>query len=129
MPHRSRRWLAFLVVAIIMISAQGVNVVGAQPAPQVLINRFMPTLRSGPEWVELFNPNPVDVDVSGWKIDDNTISAPQTTLAAGAVIPANGLLVVSLTTNILIDTTSDAAQLLDAAGNTVDIHTYSSATT
>jgi hypothetical protein len=129
MPLSSRSWRAFLIVStLLIVCTQAVIVTSAPPTPQILINEFMPKPSSGPEWVELFNPNPVDVDLSGWKIDDNTISAPQTAIGAGVVIPANGLLLVSLTTNILNDTTPDAAQLLDGSGNTVDIQTYSSAT-
>ena len=80
----------------------------------ILINEFMPKPSSGGEWVELFNPNPFDVDLSGWKIDDDTIGGSQTTIGAGTSIPANALVIVQLAANILNDTGSDAAQLLDA---------------
>src|SRR5262245_10573559 len=129
MSSRSRLWFSLLVVVtVLVISTQGVIVTGAAPAPQILINEFMPRPSTGAEWVELFNPNPIDVDLSGWKVDDDTISPPQTTIGAGVIIPANSLLVVLLTTNILNDTGSDAVQLLDLTGNPGDIEPYSSAT-
>ena len=56
------------------------------------------------EWVELFKSESDDLDIGNWKIDDDTIGGSQTTIAAGTLIPANGLLVVALTTNILNDT-------------------------
>jgi hypothetical protein len=64
-------------------------------SPAILINEFMPKPSSGAEWVELYNPNPFDVDIGGWKIDDDTIGGSQTTIGAGTLLPANGLLVVS----------------------------------
>ena len=60
----------------------------------VLINEFMPNTGADtttPEWVELFNPNPFSVDVSGWKIVDDTIGHPQTTISAGSVMSAEQL--------------------------------------
>src|SRR5262245_46929998 len=98
MPFRFRPWRTFLAVSVLLIVYTQVAIVtSAQPTPQILINEFMPRPSSGSEWVELFNPNPVDIDLGGWKIDDNTISAPQTAIGAGIVIPANGLLLISLT--------------------------------
>src|SRR5689334_18891591 len=83
MPLRSRPWRTFLLASLLFIVyAQVAIVTSAPPTPQILINEFMPRPSSGSEWVELFNPNPVDIDLSGWKIDDNTISAPQTAIGA-----------------------------------------------
>jgi hypothetical protein len=69
MPLSSRSWRAFLIVStLLIVYTQAAIVTSAPPAPQILINEFMPRPSSGPEWVELFNPNPVDIDLSGWKI-------------------------------------------------------------
>ena len=47
----------------------------AQPQllTHVLINEFMPAPTPGhEEWLELYNPGESAVDISGWKIDDDT---------------------------------------------------------
>src|SRR5262245_34050864 len=122
MPLHSRR-LCLLLAAPIMCALLFTQApVARSSSPIVLINEFMPRPSSGPEWVELFNPNPFDVDLGGWKIDDDTIGGPQTTIGAGTLIPANGLLVISLSTSILNDSGTDAAQLLDPGGAVVDGH-------
>jgi hypothetical protein len=68
MPVRSRRFVSLLLmvcgIALLMRPATALS-----SSPVVLINEFMPRPSSGaPEWVELFNPNPMLIDVSGWKI-------------------------------------------------------------
>ncbi|HEX9440076.1 MAG TPA: lamin tail domain-containing protein, partial [Roseiflexaceae bacterium] len=127
MPLRTRHPVAVLALAIVFGLLVLQAPIARSSAPVVLINEFMPRPSSGAEWVELFNPSPFDVDVSCWKIDDDTIGGSQTTIPEGTIIPANGLLVVALTTNILNDSGSDAAQLLDGGGSMVDRHDYSSA--
>jgi hypothetical protein len=127
MPVRSRHLVALFL--LIYALAPPVRPLAARSStPVILINEFMPKPSSGVEWVELYNPNPFDVDLGGWKLDDETVGGSQTTIAAGTLIGASGLLVVSLATSILNDTGTDAAQLLDSSGATVDIYAYSSAT-
>src|SRR5258705_7744928 len=116
MPVRSRRVISLLLtvcgIAMLVRPAMALS-----SSPVVLINEFMPNTGADlttAEWVELFNPNPFSVGVSGWKIVDDTISHPQTTIGAGSVMSPNSLLVVLLTTNVLNNTRSDAVQLLDA---------------
>lgn len=128
MPIRSRRIFSLLLVACGLALMLRPAAALSSSSPVVLINEFMPRPSSGVEWVELFNPNPYDLDIGNWKIDDDTIGGSQTTIAAGTLIPANGLLVISLSTNILNDSGTDVAQLLDAGGASVDSHSYSSAT-
>ena len=99
---RSRRVVMLLLMACgIALILRPVAALSSSSA--VLINEFMPNTGADttmPEWVEFFNPNPFAVDVSGWKIVDDTISHPQTTISAGSVMQPNSLLVVFLTTNI-----------------------------
>jgi hypothetical protein len=127
MSIRSRHLVGlFLLICVLALPAR--PSAARSTTPVLLLNEFMPKPSSGAEWVELFNPNPFDVDVGGWKLDDETVGGSQTTIVNGTLIGANGLLVVSLATNILNDTGTDAAQLLDASGATIDIYAYSSAT-
>jgi hypothetical protein len=85
----------------------------------ILINEVMPAPSSGPEWVELYNPSDTAIDVSGWRIDDDTPGGTQTTIGAGSVVPAGGYLVVSLTSAIL-NNTGDSVTVIDADGGTID---------
>ena len=85
----------------------------------ILINEVFPAPSSGPEWVELYNTSATDVDVSGWRIDDDTPGGTQTTIPAGSIIAPNTVLVVAITSAIL-NNTGDAVVLLDASGTQVD---------
>lgn len=85
----------------------------------ILINEVLPAPSSGPEWVELYNTSATAVDVSGWRIDDDTPGGTQTTIPAGSVIAPNAVLAVAITTAIL-NNTGDSAVLLDASGAQVD---------
>src|SRR3954453_860275 len=97
-------------------------------SPVVLINEFMPRPSSGaPEWVELYNPNPILIDVSGWKIDNSSVGGTQMLFPAGSLIQSNSLLVITRTGDIL--GVSDTIQLLDVSNNPIDTNIYINATT
>src|SRR6476661_1476828 len=126
MPIRFRRIFSLLLIVcgftLLLRPAAALS-----SSSVVLISEFMPNTGADlttPEWVELFNPNPFSVDVAGWKIVDDTISHPQTTIGAGSVMLPNSLLVVFLTTNILNNTGSDAVQLLDLSAVSIDSYAY-----
>jgi hypothetical protein len=49
------------------------------------------------DWIEIYNPNPVQVDLTGYKIYDgggNSGTKPKLGFPAGAVVPANGFYVI-----------------------------------
>jgi Lamin Tail Domain len=127
MSLQSRRWFALVIIFTLLIVCLEEGIITrAAPAPRILINEFFP----GPnttsnEWVELFNPNPFDVPLTGWKIDDDTIGGTQIVVPAGTVLQSNTLLVFSRSGNIL--NSSDAVQLLDGNDTIVDSYTYVSA--
>ena len=85
----------------------------------ILINEVLPAPSSGPEWVELYNTSDSAVDVSGWRIDDDTPGGTQTTIPAGSIIAPQTVLAVAITTAIL-NNTGDSIVLLDASGAQVD---------
>jgi hypothetical protein len=70
MSLRPRRWFSLAVAFIALIFfVDHVLISRAAPTQQVWINEFMPRPNTGgKEWVELFNPNPIAVDLTGWKI-------------------------------------------------------------
>ena len=71
----------------------------------VFINEFMPSNAStiiGPDgaycdWIELYNTNNSEVDLSGYGISDSATQPLKYTLPAGTKIPANGVLLIYCT--------------------------------
>ena len=60
-----------------------------------IVNEVLPYPASGPEWVELYNPNSSEIDISGWKLNKaNTLGGSPKTFPAGTEIPAYGYLVI-----------------------------------
>src|SRR5687768_2190473 len=126
MPVRSRRVISLLLmvcgIALILRPAAALS----SSSPVVLINEFM----AGPnstsmEWVELFNPNTVAVDISGWKIDDDTINTTHISVPAGTILPSNSLLVFPRSGNLFNIT--DTVQLLDNGNFVIDRYDYTNA--
>jgi hypothetical protein len=128
MPVRSRRIFSLLLVACglaLMLHPAAAH----SSAPVVLINEFVPDPSGSDinkEWVELFNPNPVAVNISNWKIDDNNTSGSEapTIIDSNITISSNSLLVITLTGSLLGNGVADTIQLLDATGNQIDSYDY-----
>lgn len=113
----------------------------ATPSPTVyasgiVINEFLPKpasdwnhdllINSDDEWIELYNSNPLDVDMSGWQLDDiaNGGSAPYI-FPDGSVISANGfLLFYKADTNIALNDTGDQIRLLFPDSTVADALTF-----
>ena len=76
------------------------NYVGTPPGP--IINEFMAINRrsvlnpfgSYSDWVELYNPNPFPIDMSGMKLMDDSSASSAWSFPSGVVIESNGYLVV-----------------------------------
>ncbi len=102
-------WL--LIAALQPIHAQ---------SPPVLINEVMHYPSSGAEWIELYNPGTVPVNLSGWRIDDSVIGGPHTLIGEGVVIAPASLLVIPLTSAILNNNDPDRVILSDPTGQVID---------
>ncbi|TFG29979.1 lamin tail domain-containing protein, partial [Candidatus Thorarchaeota archaeon] len=109
------------------------NFVPSGSGDDILINEFLPdpnTLYTE-EWIELYNPLDVDVDISGYIIDDliGGGTSPYT-IPAGTVIPAHGyLLFYQSTTNLALNNAGDDVNFINPDGVTVlDSFTYGSST-
>jgi hypothetical protein len=89
------------------------------------------------EWVELYNPGAVDVDVSGWVLESGTSSySGSGTIPAGTVVAAGDWLVVGQTGIAEVDvlapgftlgnagSSSDAVRLTNCSGVVVDTVVY-----
>jgi hypothetical protein len=93
--RRSILILTILVMLWVFVTGRAYT---ADP-PAVLINEFMPAPASGPEWVEIVNCGDTPLDVSGWRIDDDTPGGSQTTIPSDTIIPPYSLLVIELKTS------------------------------
>jgi hypothetical protein len=86
------------------------------------------------EYIELYNANDFDVDLSGWRLDDmddglraSPDGSPPYTLPAGAAIPARGfLLLFRSQTGIVLNNDGDWVRLLRPDGVVVEATEYSS---
>jgi hypothetical protein len=71
------------------------------------------------EWVELYNPTQLDVDIGGWKIASTTVLKQTLTIPTGTVIEAGQFLTYSYKTVWFTDT-NEIVQLRDDHGIVVD---------
>lgn len=92
----------------------------AQPATTypggVFINEIMPNPK-GPdgtdEWIEIYNSNNSDVDLSGWQIQDTVGTITTYTIPQGTIILADGFLVFKRPdTQIMLNNDGDGLNLL-----------------
>jgi hypothetical protein len=90
----------------------------------VLLNEVLPAPKDvyGAEWVELYNPGDVPIDLSGWSIDDSTDGRGHV-LPADSTIAARELLIVELAQAIL-NNSGDTVRLLGPDGSTIDSFAY-----
>ncbi len=97
----------------------------SQPATQpslmpLVLNEFLPSPSTGfDEWVEVYNPNPVDVELSGYSITDASgqVTAFTDTILAGGyqtILNPSGKL----------NNDGDTLNLFDASGQLVDTVSY-----
>jgi hypothetical protein len=54
-----------------------------------------PTTYDGAEYIELFNPTDVDIDISDWVLDENHKYDHEWAFPASTIIPAHGFLVIA----------------------------------
>jgi hypothetical protein len=100
-----------------------------------VINEFLwaPNPSTDLEWVELYNPQSVAVDVSGLYIDDLAAGggAPKQ-IPAGTIIPAHGYYVMSFASGFLNNTGYEEVRYLKIVGGVETVYdktTYSFSST
>ncbi|MBI2757678.1 MAG: lamin tail domain-containing protein [Chloroflexi bacterium] len=105
------------------------------PFGRMVINEFLP--RAGFDWnndgvidvndefIEIENLGPVDVNLSGWKLDDeiNTGSSPYT-LPNKILKSGERAVFYGSMTNILLNDSGDSVRLINKSGVVVDARTY-----
>lgn len=101
---------------------------GGSTSLPVLINEILPAPSNTftREFIELYNPNGVAVDISGWVIDDlvNGGTAPYT-VPGGTTIPAGGFYVYEPSGSVF-NNSGDDVTLMDTTGAIIDQKSYPS---
>lgn len=69
------------------------------PVASIVINEVFQATTNPPEWIELYNTTGAAIDVSGWKVSDNTDTD---TFPTTSPIPANGYAVVVPTSSTAV---------------------------
>lgn len=73
------------------------------------------------EFIEIFNANNFEVDLSGWKVKDKVGAVKSYSLPENTKIPANGFLVLkSSQAKISLNNAGDGVELLDPSGKIID---------
>ncbi len=107
------------------------------PPPFVAINEFLPApaatvdwdgdgkADSQDEWIELYNPHPYAVDISGWFLDDGEGGSRPWTIPERTVISSGGFRVFfKRETHIALNNGGDSVRLLAPNGVVADEVTY-----
>jgi len=118
--------------------AQTVEEKPVEPEPQpqiypsgIVLNEILPS-PEGPdekeEWIEIFNQNNFEVDLSGWQIADTEGKTTIFIFSTGTKISAKGFLVLSRpTTKITLNNDGDGLNLIQPDGKIIDSVTYKKA--
>ncbi len=85
---------------------------------QVVINEF--SSNSNPEWVELYNVGPTDINLTGWKLVDEANHIEN----LSGVIPGNGFFVFERLQGWLNNSGGDAINLKDASDDLINSVIY-----
>ena len=100
-------------------------------ATGIIINEIMPNPEGADEteeWVELYNQNNFEVDLSGWILEDLNGSTKTYSLLASSKILASGFLVLSRAeTKIMLNNDSDGIKLLNPNKEVLDSVSFTSA--
>jgi len=90
----------------------------------VFINEILPSPKgadSEEEWIELYNQNDFEIDLSGWKVSDSLGKTTTYIFLAGTKISAKGFLVLNRPiTKITLNNDGDTLNLTQPSGNIVD---------
>ena len=108
----------------------------AKPEPivypkNIFINEILPSPKGSDaqnEWIEIFNENNFEVDLSGWKIQDVVGTITTYSFPKGAKIQAKGFLVLRRpTSKITLQNSGDTLKLIQPNGNIINKVTYKKA--
>ena len=91
-------------------------------------NLLLSVVATTEEWIEIFNPNDFEVNLSGWKIQDTIGKTKIYTFPKETKISAKGFLVLKRPiTKITLNNDGDGLKLTDSDGKTIDEISYQKA--
>jgi hypothetical protein len=97
----------------------------------VVINEILPAPVGSDieeEWIEIFNPNNFEFNLSGWKIQDTIGKIKTYIFPKGTKILAKGFLVLKRSqSKITLNNDGDGLKLIDSEGKTIDEISYQKA--
>jgi len=100
-------------------------------SPKILINEILPYPTGSDatdEWIEIFNPNNFEFNLSGWKIQDTIGKTKIYIFPKGTKILAKGFLVLKRPeSKITLNNDGDGLKLIDPEGKTIDEISYQKA--
>ena len=100
-------------------------------SPKILINEILPSPAGSDatdEWIEIFNPNNFESNLSGWKIQDTTGKTKTYIFPKETKILAKGFLVLKRPeSKITLNNNGDGLKLIDSSGKTIDEISYQKA--
>ncbi len=107
------------------------------PVPFVAINEFLPApagtvdwdgngiADASDEWIELYNPNAIPVDLSHWQIDDSSGGSPPYTFPKGFILGSHTFTVLyRQTTGLVLNNGGDEITLRAPDGQVIDHISY-----
>jgi hypothetical protein len=99
--------------------------------PKILINEILPSPTGSDatdEWIEIFNPNNFEFNLSGWKIQDTTGKTKIYIFPKETKILVKGFLVLKRPqSKITLNNDGDGLKLIDPEGKTIDEISYQKA--
>lgn len=94
----------------------------------IVLNEIMPSPEGADEqneWIEIYNQNTIEIDLSSWKIYDTEGSIKVYTFPADSKIHGNNYLVLKRpTTNIILNNTKDGLKIENPVGVVSDTVSY-----
>lgn len=124
--HKLALLILVVFVAAVVSSSASVEAVDIPAVGDVLINEFVANSAGG-EWVELFNTSDLELDLSGYYIDDivGGGGAPKL-IPTDSIIPAHGYFVIKFQN--FLNNSGDDVRFLNPSQQELDSKTYKDAT-
>ncbi len=88
----------------------------------VLLSEFSPAPESGKEWVEIYNPNSQQIDISGWKIDDIEGGSRPFSIPENAKINSKSYKVFYFGSKL--NNSGDTLRLINPSGKLIESYSY-----
>lgn len=123
------KWLkttALVIVAFYLWLELSNSVRPISAQAQVITEVYPAPITGENEWLEIFNPDQTDIELSGWSIYDQLSSPSLIHQFESTTLPANQYLKIDLS-SAKLNNSGDGVTILDSAGQVVDQTSYTGA--